>query len=415
MNAEIITIGDEILIGQTVDTNSSFIARELNKIGISVRQITTIQDERLHITEALRKAATRVDIVLTTGGLGPTKDDVTKYTFSEFFEDRLVLDQGVLSHIEELFTRLGRTMSDLNREQAMVPSRATALHNKYGTAPGIWMEREGKVFISLPGVPYEMKNLMEQEVIPRLQQKFKRPFIYHKTILTRGAGESDIANRLAAWDDQLPSHLKLAYLPDLDSVRIRISGKGDHEQDLIKSIEQQAEQVYELLRDVVRVEQEEDENIVVQISQLLVQRSQFLSTAESCTGGALAASFTTHPGASACFRGGVITYATPTKTQFLEVPQDLIEKHSVVSAEVVEAMARGAKKKFRTDYALATTGNAGPTKGDSNAEVGTVFIGLATPQGVISREFLFGHERDQVVSSTVHKAFELILGELTGK
>lgn len=415
MNAEIITIGDEILIGQTVDTNSSFIARELNKIGISVRQITTIQDERLHITEALRKAATRVDIVLTTGGLGPTKDDVTKYTFSEFFEDRLVLDQGVLSHIEELFTRLGRTMSDLNREQAMVPSRATALHNKYGTAPGIWMEREGKVFISLPGVPYEMKNLMEQEVIPRLQQKFKRPFIYHKTILTRGAGESDIANRLAAWEDQLPSHLKLAYLPDLDSVRIRISGKGDHEQDLIKSIEQQAEQVYELLRDVVRVEQEEDENIVVQISQLLVQRSQFLSTAESCTGGALAASFTTHPGASACFRGGVITYATPTKTQFLEVPQDLIEKHSVVSAEVVEAMARGAKKKFRTDYALATTGNAGPTKGDSNAEVGTVFIGLATPQGVISREFLFGHERDQVVSSTVHKAFELILGELTGK
>ena len=415
MNAEIITIGDEILIGQTVDTNSSFIARELNKIGISVRQFTTIQDERLHITEALRKAATRVDIVLTTGGLGPTKDDVTKYTFSEFFEDRLVLDQGVLSHIEELFTRLGRTMSDLNREQAMVPSRATALHNKYGTAPGIWMEREGKVFISLPGVPYEMKNLMEQEVIPRLQQKFKRPFIYHKTILTRGAGESDIANRLAAWEDQLPSHLKLAYLPDLDSVRIRISGKGDHEQDLIKSIEQQAEQVYELLRDVVRVEQEEDENIVVQISQLLVQRSQFLSTAESCTGGALAASFTTHPGASACFRGGVITYATPTKTQFLEVPQDLIEKHSVVSAEVVEAMARGAKKKFRTDYALATTGNAGPTKGDSNAEVGTVFIGLATPQGVISREFLFGPERDQVVSSTVHKAFELILGELTGK
>ncbi|NJW51719.1 competence/damage-inducible protein A [Salinimicrobium oceani] len=414
MTAEIITIGDEILIGQIVDSNSAFIAKELNLIGISVYQITSVQDEKAHIRTTLAEASKRADIIILTGGLGPTKDDVTKYTFAEFFEDQLVLNEKVLGHIEELFSKYKKTpISDLNREQAMLPSKAVPLHNKYGTAPGMWMEKDGKVFISLPGVPYEMMQLMEGEVIPRLQQKFHRPYIYHKTILTQGEGESAIANRLAAFEEKLPSHIKLAYLPDLGSVRLRLSGKGEHEEELISAVEKQVEGLYELLGDIIAEEQEEDEKIAVQISKLLTSQKKFLSAAESCTGGALAAEFTTHPGASSCFIGGMVSYATNVKSENLGVPKDLIEKYSVVSAEVAEAMAKHAKKMFRTDYALSTTGNAGPTKGDSDAEVGTVYIGLATPEKIYSKKFIFGNSRDQVVKQTVQKAFEMILKEIS--
>lgn len=416
MNAEIITIGDEILIGQIVDSNSAFIAKELNLIGVSVYQITSVQDDKEHILEALREASKRVDIVLLTGGLGPTKDDVTKYTLSTYFEDELVLNQQVLQHVEELFEKYQKTpISDLNREQAMLPSKATVLHNRYGTAPGMWLEKEGKVYISLPGVPYEMKNLIEEEVIPRLREKFHRPFIYHKTILTTGEGESTIANKLAGFEDKLPSHIKLAYLPGLGRVRLRLSGKGENEEELISSVEKQVEGLYELLGDIISDEQEEDEKIAVQISKLLTSRKQFLSAAESCTGGALAAEFTTHPGASACFKGGLVSYATQAKKEILHVREELIEKYSVVSAEVAEAMAKNARKMFKTDYALSTTGNAGPTKGDSDAEVGTVYIGLATPNKVYSKKFIFGNSRDQVVKHSVQKAFEMILKEITGE
>lgn len=414
MTAEIITIGDEILIGQIVDSNSAYIARELNKIGISVFQISSVQDDKIHILTSLKEAAGRADIILLTGGLGPTKDDVTKYTFCEYFEDQLQLNEDVLKHVEALFEKYKKTpISDLNREQAMLPSKATVLHNEFGTAPGMWMERDKKVYISMPGVPYEMKKLMEQQVIPRLQEKFHRPFIYHKTIRTEGMGESAIANKLAGFEDELPNHLKFAYLPGLGSVRLRISGKGDNEEELTKSVEQQVEKLYEILGDIISDEQEEDEKIAVQISKLLTERKKFLSAAESCTGGALAAEFTTHPGASSCFKGGIVSYSTQIKIEVLRVPADIIEKHSVVSAEVAEAMAKNARKYFKTDYALSTTGNAGPTKGDSDAEVGTVYIGVATPEKVYSQKFIFGNGRDQVVKKSVYKAFELILKELT--
>lgn len=413
MTAEIITIGDEILIGQIVDSNSAFIAKELNKIGISVFQITSIQDDKLHILNALEEASGRADIVLLTGGLGPTKDDVTKYTFCEYFDDRLELNEQVLDHIEELFKRYKVTpISDLNREQAMLPSRAEVLHNEYGTAPGMWMEKGKKVFISMPGVPYEMKELMEREVIPRLRDKYHRPFIYHKTILTRGMGESAVANKLAAWEEQLPAHLRFAYLPDIGSVRLRLSGKGQDEEALISEVEKQVEGLYEILGDIISEEQEEDETIAVQISKILTSQKKFLAVAESCTGGALAAEFTTHPGASKCFKGGMVSYATQTKIEMLQVKKELIEEHSVVSAEVAEAMAKNARKLFKTDYALSTTGNAGPTKGESDAEVGTVYIGLATPEKVFSKKFLFGNHRDQVVKKSVYKAFEMILKEV---
>jgi nicotinamide-nucleotide amidase len=416
MNAEIITIGDEILIGQIVDTNSAFIAKELNKIGISVHQITSIQDEKEHILTALEEAAARADIVLLTGGLGPTKDDVTKYTFCEYFGDQLELNSEVLAHIEELFKKYkAKSISDLNREQAMVPSKAGVLHNKFGTAPGLWMEKDRKVYISMPGVPYEMKQLMEREVIPRLREKFHRPFIYHKTLLTKGVGESALAEKLSDWEDSLPKHIKFAYLPGLGTVRLRLSGKGENEEELITSVEKQVEGLYEIIGDIISKEQDEDEKIAVQISKILAEQKEFLSVAESCTGGALAAEFTTHPGASACFKGGMVSYATQTKAELLKVPMELIEKHSVVSAEVAEAMAEKCRRLFQTDYALSTTGNAGPTKGDSDAEVGTVYIGLATPEKVFSKRFLFGNQRDQVVKKAVYKAFEMILEEITSE
>lgn len=416
MTAEIITIGDEILIGQIVDTNSAHMAKELDQIGISVLQITSIRDEKEAILKALNEASRRADIVLITGGLGPTKDDVTKYTLSEYFSDQLVRNDEVLSHIEQLFSKLKPSpLSQLNKEQAMVPSKATVLYNEFGTAPGLWMEKEGKVYIAMPGVPYEMRKLMEMQVIPKLQEKFERPFIYHKTILTKGLPESDLAEKISEWEEALPSFLKLAYLPNLGSVRLRISGKGKDEVKLREAVESQSEQLYKILEGYIMPEENEDEKIVVQISKILTSKKQFLSAAESCTGGALSAAFTTRPGASTCFKGGIVTYATRTKSQVLKVPEELIEKYSVVSAEVAEKMARNAREMFQTDYALSTTGNAGPTKGDSDAEVGTVYIGLATPEKVYSKKFLLGNNRDQVVSSAVNKAFEMILEEITEK
>lgn len=414
MTAELITIGDEILIGQIVDSNSAFIAMELNKIGISIFQITSIQDDRQHILKALEEASGRADIILLTGGLGPTKDDITKYTFCEYFEDRLVLNENVLAHIEELFSKHKNTpISDLNREQAMIPSKAEVLPNKFGTAPGMWMEKDAKVFISMPGVPYEMKGLMEYEVIPRLRKKFHRPFIYHKTLMTSGMGESAIANKLARWEEELPEHLKFAYLPNFGSVRLRISGKGENEEELIHSVEKQVESLYELIGDIITEEKEEEEKIAAQVSKMLTEEKKFLSVAESFTGGALAAEFTIHPGASKCFKGGMVCYATQTKIELLQIKKELIEEYSVVSAEVAEAMANNARKLFKTDYALSTTGNAGPTKGDSDAEVGTVYIALATPEKVISKKFLLGNHRDQVVNKAVYKAYEMILKEIT--
>ncbi len=413
MIAEIITIGDEILIGQIVDTNSTFIAKELDKIGISVHQITSIQDDKAHILSTLKEASERARVVILTGGLGPTKDDVTKYTFCEYFGDQLVLNEQVLEHVENLFKKYKLTpISDLNREQAMVPSKAHVLHNEFGTAPGLWMEKNERVFVSLPGVPYEMKLLMEQQVIPKLRDKFHRPFIYHKTILTRGMGESAVANKLSEFEENLPKPIKLAYLPGLARVRLRLSAKGENEEELIKSVEQQVEGLYEILGEIISEEQEEDEKIAVQISKILASKKQFLSAAESFTGGALASEFTTHPGASTCFKGGMVSYATQAKIEALGISEDLITKHSVVSAKVVEAMAESAKKLFKSDYAISTTGNAGPIKGESDAEVGTVYIGLATPEKTYSKKFLFGNHRDQVVNKAVYKAFEMLLKEI---
>lgn len=412
MNAEIITIGDEILIGQIVDTNSAFIAKELNKVGIKVVQITSIQDQKQQILDALEDAKTRAKLVLVTGGLGPTKDDITKETFLEYFEDTLVENIEVLNHIKHIFEKyIGRNPLPSNLSQALVPSKAIVLKNENGTAPGIWMEKDRTVFVSMPGVPFEMKQVLTTQVIPRVIKKFKTPFIYHKTLLTYGMGESQIQDIIEDWESRLPTHVKLAYLPSLGRVRLRLSCSGLVKKDVIDAVDSQMNQLHQLVNDIA-VGYEDETNIIERIGFLLKNKNQTLSVAESCTGGTIAQEITAIPGASAFFKGGLIPYETAIKTKILGIGATFISTHNVVSIPVAEKMATQCALLFDTDFALATTGIAGPTIGDGMDEVGTVCIAIATPHGVFSEKFCFGNARERVIQKTVNKSFEIILKEI---
>ncbi len=412
MFAEIITIGDEILIGQIIDSNSAFIGKELNKIGVDVYQISSVSDDKQHILNAIDEAKNRVDIVLITGGLGPTKDDITKHTICEYFNDSLIENNEVLRHIEALFAKyISTPISDINRQQALVPSTATVLMNQYGTAPGMWLEKEGKVFVSMPGVPFEMKGLMKSAVLPGLQKRFDRPYIIHKTVHTYGLGESAVAKRIENWENNLPSYIKLAYLPNLGKVRLRLSARGSDKKLLEDTIEDRILALHEIIGDII-VGYEDDETIEVKIGDLLKEQGKTLALAESCTGGKVAESFTANAGASRYFKGGVVTYATQSKIDILGIDPDHIEKHSVTSFEVAEAMAETVKNKFKSDYAIATTGNAGPDKGDGEVAVGTVFIAISTPHKTFSQKYEFGNLRERVIGKAVHKSLELLLEEL---
>ncbi len=412
MLAEIITIGDEILIGQIVDTNSAYISKELNKIGIQVYQITSVQDDREHILKALSNAKNNADLVLVTGGLGPTKDDITKQVFCEFFDDSLVENATVLDNIKQLFTsRLGRDPLPANLLQALVPSKAIVLPNLHGTAPGMWLEKYDTVFVSMPGVPYEMKHLIQDEVLKRVIKKFERPFIYHKTLLTYGKGESQVAHIIENFENELPKDIKLAYLPALGKVRLRLSSKGTDEKLLRSRVNIQMKVLHKLLDDIA-IGYEDETSIERKIGQLLVQNGQDLSLAESCTGGTIASRISANSGASAYFKGGLIPYATQLKSDILGVDSKLIEKYNVVSTQVAEAMANHSKKLFKSDYSIATTGIAGPGKGDGDAEVGTVCIAIGSPGETISAEFRFGKARERVIEKTVNKALEMLLKEI---
>jgi nicotinamide-nucleotide amidase len=412
MLAEIITIGDEILIGQIVDSNSAFIARELNKSGISVYQITSVQDDELHILEALNEASSRAQLVILTGGLGPTKDDITKQTLCKFFQDQLVQDPDVLVHVEALFKKyISTPISDLNRKQALVPSRAKVLHNPYGTAPGLWHEKDDVVYISLPGVPFEMKHLFKNEVIPLINKRFDRPHIYHKTLITYGLGESGIALKIDDWANALPDFVKLAYLPNLGKVRLRLTAKGDDPVLIRKAVEEAVEGLYPLIGDIIYGE-EDGETIEVIVGKIMAEKGVTLATAESFTGGKIAEMITTVPGASDYFLGSIVSYATDVKKDVLGVSRELIEKHSVVSAEVVGEMAVSVKNLMKSDYAIATSGNAGPTKGDSQADIGTVYIAVATPDQVIVERFTMGNHRTRIVQKSAHKALEMLRNSL---
>lgn len=415
MLAEIITIGDEILIGQIIDTNSAFLGKELNKIGVSIYQITSIQDDKAHILKALKEAEENADIIIITGGLGPTKDDITKHTICEYFNDTLVENKEVLAHVENLFSKYIHTpISDINRQQALVPSKAKVLKNQFGTAPGMWLEKNGKVFVSLPGVPYEMKALFIDEVIPKLRKQFKFPFIMHKTILTYGLGESALAGRIEIWEDNLPHFIKLAYLPSLGRVRLRMSAKAANKAMVVAEIERQVILLLPQIEDIF-VGFEEDESIESIIGKQLTEMGKTLSIAESCTGGRIAQGFTSYAGASKYFKGSIVSYATESKVNILEVSQSDIKEYSVVSKEVAEAMAKNVRTLFNSDYAISTTGNAGPSKGDSDAEVGTVWIAIATKDEVYAEVFNFSNQREKVIMKATNKAFEMLQKEILKK
>ena len=408
MKAELVSIGDEILIGQIVNTNSVFLAKELNKIGVEIAQITSISDQKEIIIKALDEARKRADIIIMTGGLGPTSDDLTKHALCEYFDDHLVKNHNILEHIENIFRKYVTTpISDMNREQANLPSMATILHNQFGTAAGMWFINQAQVFISLPGVPYEMEALVKKEVLPKIQEQFVLPALYHKTILTYGLGESVIAGRIADWEKNLPESIKLAYLPNLGRVRLRLSSKGAVLDTLKKQVDEQIEKVIPLIQDIY-FGTEEDQSIEFLIADKLKRLGNTLSCAESCTGGAIATKFTSHPGASSFFLGSAVTYAVDSKTSILGVERSIIDQYGEVSGPVASAMALGAQKKYKSDFALATTGNAGPTKGDMGQEVGTVFIGLASPEGVESLQFNMGNNRTRVINKTVNQAFEIL-------
>jgi len=412
MLAEIITIGDEILIGQIVDTNSVFIGKELNKIGVSVYQITSIQDDKKQILTTLKEASKRADIVIITGGLGPTKDDITKHTLCEYFNDTLIENKLVLNHVKALFKKYSKKpILDVNKKQALVLSKANVLHNKKGTAPGMWIKDDKAVYVSMPGVPFEMKYLMQAEVLPRIVSEFNRPYIIHKTYVTYGIGESSLAKKIEAWENQLPNHIKLAYLPSYGSVRLRLSAKGTDEQELKKSVEEESKKMLPLIDEHIFGE-ENEEKIEDLIAKLLTKKGLTLATAESFTGGKIAETLTAMSGASKYFKGSIVSYATEAKINVLGVDEKIINKHSVVSEEVAKEMATNARKLLKTDFAIATTGNAGPTKGDSDAEIGTVFIAIASSKGVFASKFLQGSQRERIVGKSVNKAFELLYQEI---
>ena len=413
MKAAVITIGDEILIGQIVDTNSSYISKALDKIGIATYEMLSISDDKNHILKTFNYVQDNFDVVVITGGLGPTKDDITKKTFCDYFDDILVQNDIVLAHVKDIIEGFyKRPITQLNVDQSLVPSKSKVLFNKMGTAPGMLMEHKNTVFISLPGVPYEMKYLVDYEVVPYLVEKFDRPYIVHKTLMTYGRGESLIAEQIEDWENNLPSFIKLAYLPSPGKVRLRLTARGSNEIILNEAIIIEVEKLNLLIGEII-VGYDEDESIEVIVGRELVKKGATLSVAESCTGGKIAHLITSKSGASAYFEGSVVAYSNQIKTDILKVNPKMINKFSVVSAEVAKEMATNCKTIFNTDFAIATTGNAGPTKGNSEAEIGTVFIAIATPDEVFVEEFNFGQPREKVIDRAVNKAFEMIYKEIS--
>ena len=411
MNASIITIGDEILIGQIVDTNSVSIARHLNDAGIVVREKVSIGDDRSAIVETLRRSLAASQVVILTGGLGPTKDDITKKTLAEMFGSRLVNDPVVAAHVERMLTERGIAFNELNRSQALVPACCTVLFNAHGTAPGMWFEDEGRVVVSLPGVPFEMEHLMQDEVMPRLKARFALKQIVHRTLITSGLAESMLAERIETWETALPPYLKLAYLPNPGAVRLRLSAyevEGE-------SVSQEIERQFAALRTLSPEHIVGFETATLQelVHNLLTERGQTLATAESCTGGTIAARFTAMPGASAYFRCGVVSYSNEAKIGLLGVDPAALERFGAVSEQVARQMAEGVRRAADSDYAVATTGIAGPAGGSAGKPVGTVWIAVAGPRGTVAVLKQCGTDRGQIIDRASSQAIALLREQLS--
>ena len=406
MNAAIITVGDEILIGQVVNTNSSWLAEQLNLQGIRVKEIISVSDNTGHIVEALMKYEGSTDIVLITGGLGPTKDDITKTTLMEFFGSKPVLYPDVVKHIEDLFRTRGLKVTEVNKLQALLPDNCIVLRNPSGTAQGMWFERGGTVFVSLPGVPYEMMDIMRLSLIPKLKPLIKGPLVLHKTIMTQGVPESYLSDRLSEWESGLPADLKLAYLPKPGIVRLRLTATGENVNDLKNLLRTEVEKALQIIsKDVYGYDDQPLEKVV---GDLLSARKETLSTAESCTGGDIARLITSVPGSSEYYTGSVVAYSNDVKMGFLGVNKKNIEMYGAVSKEVVEEMATGALNLFKTDYSIATSGIAGPEGGSQDKPVGTTWIAVASASKMISAKFIFGEHRGRNIDKASNTSLNML-------
>ncbi|MFV0148339.1 CinA family nicotinamide mononucleotide deamidase-related protein [Empedobacter falsenii] len=408
--ATLLTIGDEILIGQIVDTNSAFIAQQLNKIGIEVEEIISVQDELNHIIEAFQRGISTSDIVIVTGGLGPTKDDKTKMALCQFLECELIREEKVIENIIHLFATRGykKELNNLNQDQALIPEKSTFIQNKYGTASCLWTTIENKVLINLPGVPFEMKGLMRDEIIPRLKDNFQTDIIVHRDILVSGIPESDLAILVEDWESQLPEFIHLAYLPNRTSIDLRFSATGDDEVVLRNLIQQEIEK-FKLIAGKYLVSENSGKAQQV-LGDLLKQKDLTISTAESCTGGNISTLITSVSGSSSYFIGSVVSYATSVKTSVLGVNQKDIDQHSVVSEQVAKQMALGACKVLKTNLAVSTTGVAGPNKGEDDNEVGTVWVSVTNGQQTINKKYFYPYlDREDFIKIVSTNALNLVI------
>ncbi len=410
MIAEIISIGDELLIGQVINTNASWMGELLNRNGIKVKQIKAIADDKNAIIEAIDSAFNSADLILLTGGLGPTKDDITKYTLCEYFDTKLVFNEDAFSRIKEIFRLRNFKVSAVNKAQADLPESCTALTNINGTASGMWFEKNGKVLVSMPGVPFEMKPMMENEVIPRVKAKYKTPVILHKTIMTQGVGESFLAKIIEDWENSLPKNIKLAYLPQPGIVRLRLSATGENKTKCEQVIADLIEKLKLLIGDLIFGY--DDILLEETIGETLKLNKKTVATAESCTGGYIAHLFTSIAGSSSYFKGSAVTYANEIKENILGVSHEDLEKHGAVSETVVKQMALGAKEKFGTDYAIATSGIAGPDGGTEDKPVGTTWIAIAGSEGILAEKHHFGEHRGRNIRRAALTALFLLKKEV---
>lgn len=413
MLAEIITIGDEILIGQIVDSNSAWIAQQLNKIGIRVKQITSVSDDRDHIISALTEASGRADLILLTGGLGPTKDDITKKTLADYFKVGMLRNMDALKNVTRIFERYNRPLLAVNAQQADVPANCDPLLNLHGTAPGMWFNHLDKIYVSMPGVPFEMMYMMEETVIPRLVEQFKLPSVIHKNILTVGIGESFLAETIADIEDALPAYIKLAYLPKLGQVRLRLSASENDQLDIQQQMDDFSERIVKRVSEFVVTN--EDVPLEKAILDEMARMNCTLALAESCTGGYIAHLFTRHAGSSQVLLGGAVSYSNALKESMLGVQHTTLQKYGAVSEATVREMAEGALRNFKSDYALSVTGIAGPDGGTPDKPVGTVWIAVAKSSKTISKKFIFGNKRQQNVERTAVSGLGLLLKLLREK
>ncbi len=389
--AEVITIGDEILYGQTLDTNTYWMGKELNIIGVKIIRKVAVGDQREEIIKALDEASQRADIILITGGLGPTKDDITKKTLADYFNTSLVEDEEVLEHIQSLFSKRNLSMNALNNAQALVPQGCTVITNTMGTAPGMWFERDDKVYVSMPGVPYEMETMMERSILPKLKSTFALPVIYHQMIQTVGIGESWLAEQIESWEDNLPPHIRLAYLPSYGRVKLRLTAVGTNRLELEDDVAEQVQKVVPKIEKYVFGYG--DLTLEEAVGAILTKAGKTLAVAESCTGGFLAHTITSIPGSSRYFQGGVVAYSNNLKMNLLDVSEETLHQHGAVSEETVRAMAEGAKKNLLADFSIATSGIAGPDGGTPEKPVGTIWIAVASPQETIAKKISLSKDR----------------------